>query len=1210
MKNNNNNKDNQETPGTRPGGLFDFIQQTNVIGNVIAAAATQKNSFEPLPFSNSSLFEENYDESSLRININPFATNKHIFLPKTPITVSVSAERKHGAHIFHPYNYTLSFTHGEHKWEVVRTFKEIKDTHKSLSKIVKQDLGRSCSDISQEEYKDDWPLFPTEHDHLISSNLIGERCKHLAEYLKRMLTYPPFRDHPNTLQLLGVSPLSFMIGLSSSHIEYLLPKRTGDNVYYGHFSQIKLCCDNIKIRYAKRWFILKDTYIVYTNLENNNLVGFAMLVDRAFRCETKIKAGAYHAVEIRNLQRNLILKFKNAQQQKDWHEKITWVLNNSGRCFNDVSLLKNGSYAPVRRNQLCKWYVNSAQYMEHVMMGLNNAKEEIFITDWWFSPELFLKRPTDDLQFRLDKILLKKSREGVKIYIMLFKEVSFAIGLLSYRVKNLLTQNGTNANIRVLRHPEHSPSGVFLWSHHEKMVIIDQSVAFFGGIDLCFGRWDDDLHRLIDLGRQENRTELDPPVTTETHAYNLANLAQQIQKYPKERAIDVEKNTGETDLNNNLDDSTADIKIPLESPTVTPSKPDALIVAALMGNSIAKFKLGRNNRLTTQLSAPAQSSPVYQPDTPTNSLSIMTRGSEKSKSFNMKNEKVDLRSLKTDDVEITTDHNKSNISAISATSSKKTNKHLNTSKFGSKASKYLNVPTDPTQADVNDVDSNNRKDRVKRRWDKFKKTVKRRSHNPLNRLRRRSSGSDSSGDYSEYTDSDEEGRHSFNEEKVELPIISNEGHYWIGKDYSNTYKMDFKDVHDFSRDQFDRTVTPRMPWRDEGLVVIGEAARDLARHFIQRWNQCKREKVRQNDSYPFLLPKSYQEPFNYDYTEWFKEQFYKCEVQMTRSLDAWSGGISETEFSILNSYCDLIQKSEHYIYIENQFFVTTTDPVRDTDVKNMIGGELVERIMRAFRDKKKFRVYVVLPLLPGFDNPNAIQAVQYYNLRSIINGDFSIYKALKNRGVPDPFEYITFYGMRNWSVLMGKLVQEIIYVHSKLMIVDDKYVICGSANVNDRSMLGKRDSEIAAVVKDEELFQSVLDGQKVLVGKYANSLRKKIFKLHLGIYFNNPNKIDVQDCVCDEFYNYFRSVSKTNTEVYDEVFKCLPSDNITDFQILASYGEKSCLSKVDPPAGKKELDEKVNGFIVDFPLKFLCKEKNFFPDIRTPEGMVPIAMWT
>ena len=40
---------------------------------------------------------------------------------------------------------------------------------------------------------------------------------------------------------------------------------------------------------------------------------------------------------------------------------------------------------------------------------------------------------------------------------------------------------------------------------------------------------------------------------------------------------------------------------------------------------------------------------------------------------------------------------------------------------------------------------------------------------------------------------------SINEEPIEnIPIISNQGYYWIGKDYSNTYKADFKDIADFS----------------------------------------------------------------------------------------------------------------------------------------------------------------------------------------------------------------------------------------------------------------------------------------------------------------------------------------------------------------------------------------------------------------------------
>lgn len=41
---------------------------------------------------------------------------------------------------------------------------------------------------------------------------------------------------------------------------------------------------------------------------------------------------------------------------------------------------------------------------------------------------------------------------------------------------------------------------------------------------------------------------------------------------------------------------------------------------------------------------------------------------------------------------------------------------------------------------------------------------------------------------------------------------------------------------------------------------------------------------------------------------------------MLRSLDIWSGGITQTETSILNAYCSLIENAEHYIYIEVRIF--------------------------------------------------------------------------------------------------------------------------------------------------------------------------------------------------------------------------------------------------------------------------------------------------
>jgi phospholipase D1/2 len=38
------------------------------------------------------------------------------------------------------------------------------------------------------------------------------------------------------------------------------------------------------------------------------------------------------------------------------------------------------------------------------------------------------------------------------------------------------------------------------------------------------------------------------------------------------------------------------------------------------------------------------------------------------------------------------------------------------------------------------------------------------------------------------------------------------------------------------------------------------------------------------------------------------------------------------------------------------------------------------------------------------------------------------------------------------------------------MIVDDRLVIIGSANINERSQRGDRDSELAAVIRDTDMM--------------------------------------------------------------------------------------------------------------------------------------------
>lgn len=171
---------------------------------------------------------------------------------------------------------------------------------------------------------------------------------------------------------------------------------------------------------------------------------------------------------------------------------------------------------------------------------------------------------------------------------------------------------------------------------------------------------------------------------------------------------------------------------------------------------------------------------------------------------------------------------------------------------------------------------------------------------------------------------------------------------WLGKDYTNFIVKDFANLESPYVDLVDRNTTPRMPWHDIGVYVEGKAARDVARHFIQRWNAAKLEKARSNILFPYLLPKSYNVPLPHLEIEDLESYTVTCQV--LRSVSSWSIGFLDQETveqSIHEAYIDTIRRAQHYIYIENQFFVTLSSS--SNVVHNQIGDALFERITRAYR---------------------------------------------------------------------------------------------------------------------------------------------------------------------------------------------------------------------------------------------------------------------
>ncbi|GCB78278.1 hypothetical protein scyTo_0018583, partial [Scyliorhinus torazame] len=511
------------------------------------------------------------------------------------------------------------------------------------------------------------------------------------------------------------------------------------------------------------------------------------------------------------------------------------------------------------------------------------------------SPEIFLKRPVvEGNHWRLDYVLKRKAQQGVKIFVILYKEVELALGINSEYSKRTLLH--LHPNIKVMRHPDHVSSSVYLWAHHEKIVVIDQSVAFVGGIDLAYGRWDDNEHRLTDVG-SVSRNLSSPPGTT-----------------------------------NN------------QTPFITPSDHDE----------------AKRNKATVTLEKSVEGEDEVD--------SSRMKGIGKSKkSFPVLNLVKQLQRQNLD--------HSGSVSSIDSTENGWFNAH------------------------------NSQQNLLRDRLPNLKRLYHQASSPGLSR-----SEDERGSECSLHTDIGE---------------LVGQTRFWHGKDYCNFVFKDWVQLDKPFDDFIDRYTTPRMPWHDIAAVVHGKAARNVARHFIQRWNFTKIVKAKYRSlSYPYLLPKSLSTANELSYQV---PGSVHARVQVLRSAADWSCGIKYHEESIHNAYIHVIENSKHYVYIENQFFISCAD---NKYVFNKIGDAIVQRILRAYRTHVE---------------------------------------------------------------LNGRLVTELIYVHSKMLIADDNTVIIGSSNINDRSMLGKRDSEVAVIMEDTELVSSVMDGEVYKAGQFALQLRLHCF---------------------------------------------------------------------------------------------------------------------
>ncbi|KAH7512833.1 hypothetical protein FEM48_Zijuj12G0131900 [Ziziphus jujuba var. spinosa] len=301
---------------------------------------------------------------------------------------------------------------------------------------------------------------------------------------------------------------------------------------------------------------------------------------------------------------------------------------------------------------------------------------------------------------------------------------------------------------------------------------------------------------------------------------------------------------------------------------------------------------------------------------------------------------------------------------------------------------------------------------------------------------------------------------------------------------------------------------PREPWHDMHSKIDGPAAYDVLTNFEERWLKAsKPEGMKLNkksyddallsiDRIPDIIGMSDACSTNDNDPEgWHVQIFRSIDSNSVKRFpkdpkDATSknlvcGKNVLIDMSIHTAYVKAIRAAQHYIYIENQYFIGSSyhwNHYKDLGANNLIPMEIALKIADKIRANERFAAYIVIPMWPeGVPTGAATQRILFWQHKTMQMMYEIIYKALVEVGLEGAFspqDYLNFFCLGNREAIDGvdngsptaantpqglsqKNRRFMIYVHSKGMIVDDEYVILGSANINQRSMEGTRDTEIA-----------------------------------------------------------------------------------------------------------------------------------------------------
>ena len=142
--------------------------------------------------------------------------------------------------------------------------------------------------------------------------------------------------------------------------------------------------------------------------------------------------------------------------------------------------------------------INGKNYFSCLAGALNEAKRQIWIIGWNFNPEILLEPEKSDVTLGDALERAVHSNPDLQIRILVW-----ALGpIYSDKSLRIFFQKAFPKSNRIQLRFAIQP--VLLGCHHQKLVCVDDNVAFVGGIDLASRRWDTRGHRAGDQRRRDS----------------------------------------------------------------------------------------------------------------------------------------------------------------------------------------------------------------------------------------------------------------------------------------------------------------------------------------------------------------------------------------------------------------------------------------------------------------------------------------------------------------------------------------------------------------------------------------------------------------------------------------------------------------------------------------------------------------------------------